>query len=110
MYSRYEKIRKIVNGTELYKDILNNKSSSNLQHYSFDTFANLRSADLSSMPKILHVVQPFEKLYTISQQYYNSPEYGWVILYTNSIPSELQILPGMSLNIYLDLRILLGLL
>jgi len=110
MYSRYQKIRKIVNGTELYKEILNNKSASNLQHYSFDTFENLRVANLQSMPNVVHVVQPFEKLYMISQQYYNSPEYGWIILYTNNIPSELQIFPGTPLTIYLDLKILLGLL
>ena len=44
----------------------------------------------------------------ISQKYYETPELGWVILYTNGLSSELQLQTGMILNIYLDLRKILG--
>jgi hypothetical protein len=109
MYSRYKNIRKLVNNSELYDEILTNKSSSFLEHYAINKFEALKKTNLDSMPKIFHVVQPFERLYNISNLYYRSPEFGWVILYTNNLSSEIHIMEGMTLTIYLNIAKLLGL-
>jgi hypothetical protein len=45
----------------------------------------------------------------ISQKYYGSPEYGWLICYTNKISNELQIKDGDILVIYLPLASVLEL-
>jgi hypothetical protein len=46
----------------------------------------------------------------ISQKYYKSPEYGWIICYTNGLSSELLINAGDVLIIYLPFQTVLGLL
>jgi hypothetical protein len=61
------------------------------------------------MAKVSHTVQPFERLYNISNLYYGSPDFGWVILYTNGLSSELQISENTVLTIYLNITKLLGL-
>ena len=105
MYSRYRNTKQAINISPLYKETFLNKKTTSLQHYSLFQF---NQADLSNSIKITHPVEPNEKLYMISQKYYETPELGWVILYTNGLSSELQLQTGMILNIYLDLRKILG--
>lgn len=110
MYNRYKKTPKIVNGSLLYSDIFNEKKVDFINQYSTYDFNNLKFLEESNLEYVIHIMQSFDKLYMLSQKYYNSPEYGWLILYTNRLGSEFQISVGQALNIYLPLQGLLGLL
>ena len=110
MDNRYKNTQKIINNSQLYKSFLQSRDMKKLTQYATFDFNNLRSINTSNIESVAHTVQPFEKLYMISQQYYGSPEYGWLICFTNSISNELQINTGDTLLIYLPLQEVLGLL
>lgn len=110
MFNRYNEYTIIANNTEEYRSVLERKKLKILRQYPTFYFNNLKDLKDQNIDFVLHTVQPFEKLYNISQKYYKSPEYGWIILYTNKIKSELEIETGMMLNIYYPIDILLGLL
>lgn len=110
MDNRYKNTQKIINNSDTYKQYLQDRDIKKLVQYSTFNFNNLRSISTSNIESISHVVQPFEKLYMISQKYYGSPEYGWLICFTNQKANELQINTGDSLLIYLPLQSVLELL
>jgi len=58
---------------------------------------------------LIHKVAPFETIHDISIKYYESPQYGWLICYTNKIGSELEINIGKILKIYYPLQSILQL-
>jgi hypothetical protein len=103
MSSRYTNTRKIINNTDLYKQVFRDKKIKNITQYSTYNFGNLQNIDEYNLETVFHEVQPFEKLYMISQKYYGSPEYGWLICYTNKISNEMLIQDGQGLLIYLPL-------
>jgi hypothetical protein len=110
MDNRYSNTRKLLNNSTLYKQLLNQKKLNNLIQYTTFDFKNLKNLKDYNLDVILHTVQPNESLFMISQKYYNAPEYGWLICYTNRIGSELQINDGDILKIYVPLEMLLELL
>lgn len=110
MDNRYKNNEKIINNSSIYKQYLQERKIKNLVQYSTFNFSRLREVDNYGLDVISHVVQPFEKLYQISQKYYGSPEYGWLICFTNTIPNELEIKTGDALSIYIPLQAVLGLL
>lgn len=108
--SRFTSAEKLTNNSEQYEDILKQKNIKSLVQYKTFKFNNLKNLDSYNLDSIIHSVQPYEKLYQISQKYYDSPEYGWLILYTNKISNELDMTEGTVLRIYFPLNVLLGLL
>ena len=110
MHNRYAKSNQFNNQTELYEHLRDDRNLKNLYQFETFNFGNLRNVENYNFDYITHTVQPFERLYTISQKYYKAPEYGWVILYTNGLANELEINPGDILKIYIPLDKLLGLL
>lgn len=110
MYNRYNKTRRVLNNTEEYSELLKNKGLTTLTQYRSFSFNKLRELAGYNFDSVVHIVQPFERLYMISQKYYGSPEYGWLILYTNRIANETLINIGDPLIIYQPLQSLLELL
>lgn len=109
MFNRYDRIQRIKNNSIEYRDFLRTKNLKNLEQYTTFSFGELKDINTYGLESVLHVVQPFEKLYNISQKYYGSPEYGWLICYTNKIANEMLINTGTGLKIYLPLQGVLGL-
>lgn len=107
MSNRYKKNEKIINNSFLYKDILDKK---NITQYATFRFNELKNIESYNLDYVLHKYQPNDKLFMISQKYYNSPDYGWLICYANKISNELEIKIGTDLKIYLPLSSLLELL
>ena len=110
MYDRYKKSEKIINNSEEYSNTFKEKNVKNILQYSSYDFKNLKNIEDYNLEMVVHTVEPFEKLYMISQKYYGSPEYGWLICYTNKLSNELSIGIGTVLNIYFPLEEVLGLL
>lgn len=108
--SRYDKTGKLINNSEQYEDLLVSKNIKTLTQYSTFDFRELRNLQNYSFDVLVHQVEPFEKLYNISQKYYGDPQYGWLILYTNRIANEMLVKSGDTLFIYQPLNELLGLL
>lgn len=110
MFNRYNTYNVLVNNSQEYKPILDRKKINILRQYPTFSFNNLKNLKDYGISSTIHKVEPFDRLYLISQDYYNSPEYGWIILYTNGIKSELELSIGTYLNIYYPIDSLLGLL
>lgn len=110
MANRYSQIVIKTNTEDIYEDILLRKNLKSLVQYETFNFNQLQNISDLNLTNITHRVQPFEKIFMISQKYYNSPEYGWLICYTNKIPNETKIKAGDVLTIYLPLNSLLRLL
>ncbi len=107
MFNRYNNSVQIINSSETYSDILLQKKLNSIKQYSGFDFTKLNELLKQDLDRTFHTVEPFEKLYMISQKYYNSPEFGWLICYTNKISSELNIKIGQTLVIYLSIEQLL---
>lgn len=103
MSNRYNKTQKIINNSESYQELFDRKKINNITQLSSFNFGNLKNIFDSDVDRVLHIVQPGEKLYTISQKYYNNPDYGWLICYTNKISNELFVNIGTPLFIYFPL-------
>jgi hypothetical protein len=110
MSTRYSQIVVKTNTEEIYEDLLLRKNLKSLVQYETFNFNQLQNISDLGLTAITHRVQPFEKLFMISQKYYDSPEYGWLICYTNKLANETKIKAGDVLTIYLPLSGLLRLL
>ncbi len=108
--SRYKNKQALINNSDKYAPFRKSRGIKTLtQHQTFD-MSRLQNLKTANLFKVVHVVQPFERLSHISQKYYNAPEYGWLICATNAIANEMLISEGMSLMIYLPLQDVLGVL
>jgi hypothetical protein len=106
--SRYKNKRTIVNDSDKYQSIRTAKGLKTLtQHQTFD-LSGLQRLQSANLFTVTYRVQPFDKLFMISQKFYNSPEYGWLICATNTIANEMLITEGTLLIIYLPLEQVLG--
>lgn len=110
MENRYRKTNIITNNKPEYSDLLLEKKLSSIKHYGTFDFSKLRTIHEKRLDMIVHIVKPYEKLYNISQKYYQTPEYGWVICYTNKLANEMLISEGTSLIIYVPIEKVLDLL
>jgi len=97
---RYLTSKQFNNSSELYQTILQNKKLNSLNQYTTFNFGKLKKINESGISSIFHTVDVGERLEKISQRYYNSPDYGWLILFTNAVGSELDLYIGQSLTIY----------
>lgn len=109
MSTRYSKTQKLLNNSEIYEQVLTDKKVNGIIQYSTFDFGILTFEELNKMNYTFHKFIAGDKLYNISQKYYNSPEYGWLICYTNGIKSELDIEEEQGLRIYFPLEKILGL-
>lgn len=107
MSSRYAKTKILINDADSYKEILNEKDLQFIKQYSLKPFTITRE-NIGGLSSISYTVKPFDKLYNISQTVYGFPQYGWVILSSNFLTSELDIEEGMILSVYYPLNALLG--
>lgn len=110
MSNRYNKTQKILNNSQQYQDLFNIKKVTSIVQYSSFDFKNLKDISNSDVDNLIHIIQPYEKLFMISQKYYNTPDYGWLICRTNKISNELLLIPGFPLTIYFPLDRVLELL
>lgn len=108
MSARHNSTDQLINNSELYQELLKRKNVKNILQYGTYSFGELKNINNYDLNVTYHVVQPFEKLFMISQKYYNSPEYGWLICYTNKLKNETEIKVGLGLAIYLPIDKVLG--
>lgn len=106
MFNRYKNTQIIINNSKIYEEVFEQKKVNNIRQYSTFDMNGIISA-IKNLPNRTHIVQPYEKLDSISQYYYERPEYGWLICLTNKISNELQIEPGLLLRIYFPLATIL---
>lgn len=100
MYKRYENTRKLNNASDKYKEIFSRKKVNYMKHYGTFRLNKIDNSILQQYEFYLHTYIFGEKLYNISNSYYDSPEFSWVILYTNNLSSEFLLNEGDVLYIY----------
>lgn len=105
--SRFKNTPKVKNANEAYLQIFSDKKIKSITHYKLFELSKFKPT--AEMNFVIHTFQPFDKLHLLSEKYYGSPDYGWLICYTNAISSELEISIGTSLRIYFPLQSFAGL-
>lgn len=99
--NRYKNQQNIINSSQYYKEVLENKKLNVITHKQVYNFEILKSNLLSPfVSKTLYIWQEKDKLYTVSNKFYQNPEYGWLILFTNQIQSEIELKSGYPINIF----------
>jgi hypothetical protein len=104
MYNRYIKTGILINNSEEYSDLFIQKNVTSVKQYSTYNFSKISENIKNNLDIVYHSFSAQDKLYNISEKYYGSPEYSWLICYTNNIPNELSIKEGDLLKIYLPLN------
>lgn len=110
MNNRYLNSPTILNNAEAYKQIFKEKNIPYIVNYTTFNFSNLINIDDYGINFILHDVSFNEKLYQISQKYYGSPDYAWLICFLNKLSNETLIDVNTTLKIYYPLNKVLGVL
>jgi hypothetical protein len=101
MFSRYKQNNSIIiNNSALYTDLIIQKGITELTQNRFFSFKKLQNINLDNFEFINHIYTESDRLYNISNKYYGSPEYGWLILYLNKLSNELILTEGYPLRIY----------
>ena len=110
MPNRYTKSTVVINRSENYQDVFDNKNLSSIKQYLTYDFRKLRDIDKYNFSYISHKIEPYERLENIAYRYYGDTQYWWIICYTNKISNPLQLTIGQPIRIYLPLENILELL
>lgn len=87
-----------------YKEILKNRSINNAVIYKFEKLKELRLEDLGGILLETHIWNPSDRFFKLSNTYYGSPVYWWVIAYFNNVPLETDVKVGQKLLIPIPLE------
>lgn len=108
MYNRYERSKQFINNSDEYTEILNRKSINQIiqkQRFSIDKLSNL---NINNLNTALYMWKANDKIYNISQKFYGSPEFGWLIMLINNIDDPFTIADGTILKIIVPIEAALG--
>ena len=102
--SRYKKTKLSIVDKSVYKEILKNRPTKNLQVISFERFKELKVSELLGLSLETHIWGPSDRFYKLSNKYYGSPVYWWIIAYFNHTPLESDVRVGQKMLIPVPLE------
>ena len=92
------------NNSEEYAEILRKKNIKLLRQYSTPTLTHLEQDDLSLLTLVPHIWTTGDRFYKLANQYYNDPQYWWIIAWINKTPTEAHVKAGDTIYISLPLE------
>ena len=108
-YSRYTRVSIFTNNDENYrKAFYSQRDISRLVQYTTSPLAYPNQEERSMMENIPLVWKATDTLYNISNDYYGSPEYWWVIAWYNQKSSEPEFKVGDIYYVPLPIEDVLG--
>ena len=103
MASRYGKRIVFTNRSELYENIREEKSVTNIKHFNTPSLRYPTVEQIASLATITHLWKTGDRYYKIAAKYYGDPTYWWVIAWFNQKPTEGHLRAGELLTIPLPL-------
>jgi len=76
------------NRSSKYKDILKRKKKSEIVQWGSRTTSKPVNPTEAGIMEIPHIWQTGDRYYKLASQYYNNPEYWWIIATYNQKPTE----------------------
>ena len=99
-----------VNNSSEYAELRRKKKVKLLTQYTTPTMSHIKDKDLSLLTLVPHLWKTGDRFYKLSYQYYNEPQYWWIIAWANKTPTEAHIKAGETIYIPLSLEQTLSLL
>ena len=98
------------NNSKEYAEIMRKKKLKLLRQFTTPTMTHLEDEDFSSLTLIPHIWTIGDRFYKLAYQYYNEPQYWWVIAWINKTPTEAHVKVGDTIYISMSLEQTLSLL
>tara|TARA_Y100001938_G_C7957684_1_gene362601 strand:+ start:37 stop:378 length:342 start_codon:yes stop_codon:yes gene_type:complete len=102
--SRYKKSKITTVGGGAYKEILKNRPKKNIVALIFEQFKELKVSEIAGLALETHVWGPSDRFFKLSNKYYGTPLYWWVIAYFNQTPLEADVKVGQKMLIPVPLE------
>jgi|TARA_R110002020_G_scaffold306522_1_gene522475 hypothetical protein len=74
-----------INNTRLYKQMLKDRGVLSIKQFRTKYFSEI---DTSTIPSTEHIWQKNDKLIRLSNRFYNTKDYWWIIGYFNQKPTD----------------------
>tara|TARA_R100001509_G_C4796231_1_gene191504 strand:+ start:146 stop:490 length:345 start_codon:yes stop_codon:yes gene_type:complete len=105
MASRYTKSKIINNDMEFYEFLRKKRGNvKNIQHLPTPILKHPTASDRANLRRTKHIWKYGDRFYNLAYQYYDNPEYWWVIAWYNGYPTEADINTGTVIYIPLNLE------
>jgi len=104
MSSRYDKRNILINSHPQYKESFLNRGINQIRQFETATFRYPIPEEINDLNIIGHIYKTNDRLWKLSQQYYNNSEYWYLICLYNKIPNETLIKVGDVIYIPLPLE------
>lgn len=86
--SRYKNRKIITNNFNSYREILEKRGTKKIFHFDTPNFSFDDSVEQYPFDFIKHIWKDGDRLYKLSNRYYNSTKFWWVIGFVNQKPSD----------------------
>ena len=105
--SRYAHRKIRTNYEESFKEILESRGIGKVEQYLLNRFGTLTTSERNSINVIKHMWTTGDSYQKLSQIYYDSPSYWWVIGWYNSKPTDSHNKLGEVISIPFPLQLIL---
>lgn len=86
--SRYKNRKIITNDFNSYREILEKRGAKQITHFGTPKFSFDDSVEEYPFDFIEHIWKDGDRLYKLSNKYYNSTQFWWVIAFINQKPTD----------------------
>jgi len=90
-FSRYEERATILNGRELYRELLERRAVKFITQYATPNFRYPEPEEFAELDIIYRTWSIGDRFWKMADEYYGSPEMWWVIAWFNKTPTEAEI-------------------
>ena len=104
MPNRYDRRQIFLNKNKLYDNVFEERNINSIRHYASADFEYPSVQEMKDLTRIRHVWKVGDRYYKLASQYYNSPQYWWVIALFNKKPTEADLNVGDLIYIPLPLQ------
>tara|TARA_R100001591_G_C4272324_1_gene162793 strand:- start:319 stop:660 length:342 start_codon:yes stop_codon:yes gene_type:complete len=106
--SRYRNNNIIITNNEEYSELLSNRGTNQIAHYSFRQFKNLKIKDILGLQIETHVWESNDRFFKLADKYYGDSTYWWIIASFNNVPLETDVELGQRILIPFPLESILS--
>ena len=106
--SRYRKTQLVSNARPEYSEIFSKRGLTDMLHFSFSKFKELKIRDIPDVMLNNHTWEPSDRYYKLAHTYYNDPTYWWIIALFNNKPLETDVNIGDTIIIRTPLSSILA--
>ena len=106
--SRYKGRHKVVNDTELYKNILDKRGVEQIVQYTTPRLFLPDGEGFNGIRTVDYIWRSGDKFWRLAAEHYSDPKLWWVIAQFNRKPTEGHLIPGDLIKIPIDLGMALG--